>query len=111
MTTVRVATAAPYDVEIGHGVLDRLPRPPAVFILRMRLVPLIDASGVTALRQFLSRCERLGTRVILSGLREQPRRVLAQMQVSPDGSQLRFADGFAQAIEIMLRVMCVLERK
>jgi 3-dehydroquinate synthase len=25
MTTVRVATAAPYDVEIGHGVLDRLP--------------------------------------------------------------------------------------
>jgi SulP family sulfate permease len=81
------------------GVLDRLPRAPAVFILRMRLVPLIDASGVTALRQFLDRCERLGTRVILSGLREQPRRVLAQMQVSPDGRQLRFADGFAQAIE------------
>lgn len=81
------------------GVLDRLPRPPAVFILRMRLVPLIDASGVTALRQFLSRCERLGTRVILSGLREQPRRVLAQMQVQPDGNQLRFAEGFAQAID------------
>lgn len=81
------------------GVLDRLPRPPAVFILRMRLVPLIDASGVTALRQFLSRCERLGTRVILSGLREQPRRVLTQMQVQPDGRQLRFAEGFSQAID------------
>ena len=81
------------------GVLDRLLKPPAVFILRMRLVPLIDASGVTALRQFIARCERLGTRVILSGLREQPRRVLAQMQVTPDGGQLRFADGFAQAIE------------
>jgi 3-dehydroquinate synthase len=25
MSTVRVATAAPYDVEVGHGVLDRLP--------------------------------------------------------------------------------------
>lgn len=81
------------------GVLDRLPRPPAIFILRMRLVPLIDASGVTALSQFLSRCERLGTRVILSGLREQPRRVLTQMQVQPDGRQLRFAEGFAQAID------------
>ena len=81
------------------GVLDRLPQPPAVFILRMRLVPLIDASGVTALRQFLDRCERLGTRVILSGLREQPRRILAQMRVVPDGRQLRFADHFAQAIE------------
>ncbi|MDC8015429.1 SulP family inorganic anion transporter [Tahibacter soli] len=79
-------------------VLDQFPVPPAVFILRMRLVPLIDASGVSALRQFLSRCERKGTRVILSGLREQPRRVLAQMQVVPDGKQLQFADNFAQAI-------------
>ena len=80
------------------GVLDRLPRPPAIFILRMRHVPLIDASGVTALQQFLKRCERLGTRVILSGLREQPRRVLAQMHVAPDGTQLRFANDFAQAV-------------
>ncbi|MBN8739306.1 MAG: STAS domain-containing protein [Xanthomonadaceae bacterium] len=81
-------------------VLDQFPQPPAVFILRLRLVPLIDASGVTALSQFLSRCERRGTRVILSGLREQPRRVLAQMHVAPDGRQLRFADNFAAAIAL-----------
>jgi SulP family sulfate permease len=81
-------------------VLDQFPQPPAVFILRLRLVPLIDASGVTALSQFLSRCERRGTRVILSGLRDQPRRVLAQMHVAPDGRQLRFADNFAAAIAL-----------
>ncbi|WP_257386414.1 SulP family inorganic anion transporter [Tahibacter caeni] len=81
-------------------VLDQFPRAPAVFILRLRLVPLIDASGVTALGQFLSRCERRGTRVILSGLREQPRRVLTQMHVTPDGRQLRFADNFAAAIAL-----------
>jgi SulP family sulfate permease len=81
-------------------VLDQFPQPPAVFILRLRLVPLIDASGVTALKQFLSRCERRGTQVILSGLREQPRRVLAQMHLRPDGRQLRFADNFAAAIAL-----------
>jgi SulP family sulfate permease len=80
------------------GVLDRLPKPPATFILRMRHVPLIDASGVTALQQFLKRCDRLGTRVILSGLRDQPRRVLAQMHVEPDGTRLRFANDFTQAV-------------
>ena len=37
-------------------VLNQFARPPRVFILRMRLVPLIDASGVTALRQLLDRC-------------------------------------------------------
>jgi SulP family sulfate permease len=79
-------------------VLDQFPIPPEIFILRMRLVPLIDASGVSALRQLISRCERKGTRVILSGLREQPRRVLTQMQVVPDGKQLQFADSFTQAI-------------
>ena len=80
-------------------VLNQFPAPPRVFILRMRLVPLIDTSGVTALQQFLERCERHHTRVILSGLREQPRQILDQMGVKPDGSQLRFAPDFAHALE------------
>lgn len=81
-------------------VLNQIPAPPRLFILRMRLVPLIDTSGVTALQQFLERCERHHTRVILSGLREQPRQILAQMGVKPDGSQLRFAPDFARALEL-----------
>jgi len=40
------------------------------------LVPLTDASGVSALKQLLKRCARSGTRVILSGLREQPKAML-----------------------------------
>ena len=81
-------------------VLNQFPRPPRVFILRLRLVPLIDASGVTALRQLLGRCRRAGTRVILSGLREQPRAILAEMGLQPDGEQLRFADSFADALRL-----------
>ncbi len=81
-------------------VLDLYPKPPQVFILRMRYVPLIDASGVAALSQMIARCRRQGTKVILSGLREQPRRILAQMHVVEDGDALRFARDFAQALEL-----------
>jgi SulP family sulfate permease len=80
-------------------VLNTFLDPPRVFILRMRLVPLIDVSGVSALKQFLERSKRNGTQVILSGLSEQPRRILAQMHLNPDGKQLRFADDFAQALQ------------
>jgi sulfate permease, SulP family len=81
-------------------VLSQFPKPPRVFILRLRLVPLIDASGVAALRALLARCQRHGTRVILSGLREQPRAILAQMGVRPDGVRLEFADNFASAVAL-----------
>jgi SulP family sulfate permease len=74
--------------------------PPRVFILRMGLVPFVDASGVTALRQLLKRCERGGTRLILSGLREQPRATLAQMGLRPDERHLQFADDFRAALQL-----------
>lgn len=79
-------------------VLNQFPKPPRVFILRLRLVPLVDASGVTALRQLLKRCGRSGTRLILSGLREQPQAILAQMGLKPDGVSLQFAENFAAAV-------------
>jgi 3-dehydroquinate synthase len=44
VTTVHVATAAPYDVEIGHGVRDRLP---ALLGADVRRVALVHAPGFT----------------------------------------------------------------
>ena len=81
-------------------VLNQFPKPPRVFILRLRLVPLIDSSGVSALRQFLERCARAGTRVILSGLREQPRSVLEQMGIRRDGAKMLFASNFEEALSL-----------
>jgi SulP family sulfate permease len=81
-------------------VLNQFPTPPRAFILRMRLVPLIDSSGVTALGDMLARCRRMGTRVVLSGLQAQPQRILAQMDVADDGDWLRFARDFKQALDI-----------
>jgi SulP family sulfate permease len=81
-------------------VLSQFTTTPRVFILRMRLVPLIDVSGVRALRQMIERCRRNGTRVILSGLRQQPRAILAQMGVMADEQVLQFAENFAAAIQL-----------
>jgi SulP family sulfate permease len=83
-------------------VLDQFPKPPRVFILRLRQVPLIDSSGVTALRQFVSRCARAGTGVIFSGLQSQPLEILSQMGVRPDGAHLRFAENYADAVKLAL---------
>jgi len=53
-------------------VLHRMERPPKVFILRMRKVPVIDASGIHALDEFHQKCRRDGTVLLLSGVHAQP---------------------------------------
>jgi SulP family sulfate permease len=67
------------------GVADRLKdtlrgleRPPKVFILRMRRVPAIDASGMHALDEFHLKCRRQGTRLLLAGVHTQPMFALAK---------------------------------
>lgn len=79
-------------------VLRAFGRPPRVFILRLRLVPLIDASGATAIGNLVARCRRDGTALIFTGLQPQPARILADMGIVADGVSLRFADDFAQAL-------------
>ena len=49
---------------------------PHAFILRMRRVPSIDATGLNALGSFLRHCRRHGTALVLSGVREQPRKAM-----------------------------------
>jgi len=70
------------------GVADRLKnllngieRPPKVFILRMRKVPTIDASGMHALEEFALECQRQGTVLLLSGVKRNPLKDLERYQL------------------------------
>ncbi|MCM2305690.1 MAG: sulfate permease [Elusimicrobia bacterium] len=56
--------------------LSQISDPPKVFILRLGAVPVMDATGLHALRDFQARCRRLKTSLLLCGLRKQPLRVL-----------------------------------
>jgi SulP family sulfate permease len=79
-------------------VLDQFPVPPKVFILRMRLVPMIDASGAHALKQFVARCGKSGTVVILSGVQAQPHRLLLDQGLGNAANLLGFAEDFDTAL-------------
>ena len=81
-------------------VLNQVPRGTRVFILRMRQVPIIDASGEAALRTLLERCQRLQLRAIFSGLQAQPRRILKEMGLVRHPVLLGLAPDFPAALEL-----------
>lgn len=62
--------------DLLQETLADLEKPPKVFILRLRKVPAVDATGLNALAAFHKYCRRHGTTLILSGVRDQPRRAL-----------------------------------
>jgi len=82
------------------SLLDQFFELPKVLILRMRLVPVIDASGVHALKKLAGRCHRKGIVLIISGLQEQPNRVIAQMRLDEHPGQLHFASNFDRAVKL-----------
>ncbi|KAF1692474.1 SulP family inorganic anion transporter [Pseudoxanthomonas koreensis] len=82
------------------SLLDQFVDPPKVFILRMRLVPIVDASGVHALANLARRCARRGIVLVVSGLQPQPNRVLADMDFGAMHAQVHFVSNFDRALQM-----------
>ncbi|MFL6247718.1 MAG: SulP family inorganic anion transporter [Thermoanaerobaculia bacterium] len=59
-------------------VMSEIGKPPKVFILRMRNVPAVDATGLHALDQMAKKCRAQGTTLILTEIREQPLSAIAK---------------------------------
>jgi SulP family sulfate permease len=59
-----------------QDVLRRVAKKPRTFVLRMRDVPAVDSTGIAALESFLAQCRRDKIRLILSEVRNQPRKAL-----------------------------------
>ncbi|HVV03524.1 MAG TPA: SulP family inorganic anion transporter [Puia sp.] len=68
-------------------------RPPKVFIIRMRHVPIIDASGIKALFEVYKECKRHRTRLILSEVHSQ------QVMKELKDARLLFAIGKANVTD------------
>jgi SulP family sulfate permease len=79
-------------------VFDQIPHGTRIFILRMRQVPIIDASGEAALRNLLDRCRRRDVKLIFSGLQSQPRQLVREMGLVDHPALLGMASGFADAV-------------
>ena len=57
--------------DILKDILNNIQPPPKVFILRMRHVPFMDASGMHALKEFYYKCKHSNTTLLLSGVKGQ----------------------------------------
>jgi sulfate permease, SulP family len=62
-------------------VMSEIAKPPRVFILRMRHVPAIDATGLHALKQMAKKCRAQGTTLLLTEIGPQPLSALVRAGV------------------------------
>jgi sulfate permease, SulP family len=77
-------------------VMSEIARPPKIFILRMRNVPAIDATGMHALEQLSKKCRAQGTSFVVTEVREQPLAALRK------AGKLELFDGRAETLEEVL---------
>jgi SulP family sulfate permease len=90
----------PFFFGVAGELLDtlrRLGQSPQVIILRMRLVPLLDASGVQALEEFVGQANIAGTKVVLSGVQPQPKSMLERVHLGGDVGKVFYAADFVSA--------------
>lgn len=81
-----------------QDALAGLSRPPKVFILRMRAVPSVDATGINALASFLRRCIRQKTLLLLSEVREQPLEALRKVGLMAEVGEQNCISDFEEAL-------------
>ncbi|MFY9288374.1 MAG: STAS domain-containing protein, partial [Alphaproteobacteria bacterium] len=73
---------------------------PKVLILRMRLVPYLDASGATVIANVVKQCLAKGTKVILSGPQAQPQEILKKAGVIDNGAEIIFSPDYQTSLNL-----------
>jgi SulP family sulfate permease len=81
-------------------VITSLEQSPKVFILRMRNVPMIDATGIHALTEICSDFEKKGTSVILSEVSPYVNKLLLKAGINKIVGDENIVDHIDKAIEI-----------
>ena len=118
------AAAVPKGVEVYRvsgalffGAADKLGEtlaqiqdPPKVFILRMGSVPVMDATGLHALRDFQARCRRQKTSLLLCGLQKQPLRVLRAAEVLGEFDAWTEKDDLEAALRLVEKSAALLKK-
>lgn len=88
---------------VANELLDTLRRvgpTPKVIILRLRQVPLLDASGVTAIEEIVRQAASAGTQIIVSGVQAQPMAMLKRVSLGPADRRVIFSDDFPDALRL-----------
>lgn len=79
-------------------VVGNVSKPPKLLILRMRNVPVVDATGLHALEQMWRTCRAQGTKLILSEVQHQPMRAIMKSKRMGDFGRLNLAKTLEMAL-------------
>jgi SulP family sulfate permease len=100
--------AGPFFFGVAGELLDTLRRvgqSPRIVILRMRLVPFLDASGVHGLEGFVDQARLAGAKVIFSGAQPQPKSMLERVHLGGASGKVYYAADYAEAQSLALRLL------
>lgn len=86
-------------------VLDNIEHKPKVFILRMRKVPVIDATAMHALNEFYNNCKKNGTWLILSGVNDNVEKTLDKASFFKTFGKKYVAKNIDEALAITKEVL------
>ena len=92
----------PFFFGVAGELLDALRRvgqSPKIIILRMRLVPMLDASGVSGVESFVRQAGQSGAAVIISGAQPQAKAMLARGGLDERHLGLYFTEDYDSAIQ------------
>jgi len=98
----------PFFFGVAGELLDTLRRvgqSPKVIILRLRLVPLLDASGLQTLELFFEQAHIAGAKVVLSGVQPQPKSMLDRVNLGSASDKVFYASTFANAQSLAIRLL------
>lgn len=93
--------------------LKGISEPPKVLILRMGYVPVVDATGANIIVEFIKKARKTDTKIILSNVKKQPRRVLHQafLDEGIDYHTISTASTFENALKMTRRYLKALSDK
>ncbi len=81
-----------------EDAIARIEVSPKVLILRLHLVPAMDATGMNALESVIERMKKRGTTVLLSGIHKQPYEMLAKAGFTETIGMENFCETFDDAL-------------
>jgi SulP family sulfate permease len=93
---------------IASELLDTLRRigsKPQVIILRMRRVPLLDASGATTIAEIVRQANAGGAEIILSGAQPQPLAMLDRVSLGRNNAGIAHTESFPEALRMAATIV------
>ena len=77
---------------------------PKILILRMKLVPYMDVAGLNAMKNLIKTCESKGSKVVISGLQEQPKDMLSRAGIQDNRDTILIVPSYDEAINLSVQL-------